>query len=350
MKYDLLVFIGRFQPLHLGHQEVIEKALTLSKRVLVLIGSANTPRTLRNPFTYNERSDLIRMLYPEVITRPLQDHTYNDPAWMAEVQTHVKNVLMPNDKWHPDGLADFKIGLIGCEKDHTSYYLKIFPEWDNENVQFINPLNATSIRQQLYTEKMPERCFEAAIMDLKVCDFLGEFQKTEEFKKLKVMYDYIHHPETGTIAKYGEGPFLTADTLVQVGSKILIIRRGKEYGHGLLALPGGFVEKNEKFLNAALRELREEVRLKVPEPVLKGSIVNRRVFDDPYRSERGRLVTECFHVRLENERELPKFKGSIDPDEVDEILWMDISDLRRQDFFEDHFHIINYMLNSAPKE
>lgn len=342
--YDLLVFIGRFQPLHLGHQEVIEKALKLSKKVLVLVGSAGTPRTLRNPFTYEERSNLIRMIYPDVITRPLQDHTYNDPAWMAEVQTHVKEVLLPKGKWQPDGLADFKVGLIGCDKDHTSFYLKMFPEWESENIPFISPLNATAVRNQLYTESMPQRCFEAAIMDLKVCDFLGEFQKSEAFKGLKYMYDYIFDPIEGSRAKYGAGPFLTADTLIQVGSKILLIRRGREYGHGLLAMPGGFVEKDERFLDAAIRELREEVRLKVPEPVLRGSIVNRRVFDDPFRSERGRLVTECFHIRLDNEKELPKFKGSIDPDEVDEILWVDISDLRREDFFEDHFFIISSML------
>jgi bifunctional NMN adenylyltransferase/nudix hydrolase len=110
-------------------------------------------------------------------------------------------------------------------------------------------------------------------------------------------------------------------------------------------MPGGFVEKNERFLDAAMRELREEVRLKVPEAVLRGSIVNRRIFDDPHRSERGRLVTECFHVKLVNEHgKLPKFKGSEDPNEVDEVLWVDIADLRREDFFEDHYFIISYML------
>lgn len=343
--YDLLVFIGRFQPLHKGHQEVIDRALTLSKKVLVLVGSANAPRTLRNPFTYEERSNLIRMIYPEVITRPLQDHTYNDSAWMAEVQGHVKDVMLPKDKWQPDGLADFKIGLIGCNKDATSYYLDMFPDYDSENVPFISPLNATAIREQIFSNHLPQRWFEAAIMDLRVYDFVDAFRKTEAFENLLYMYDYIYHPETGSRVLYGEGPFLTADTLVQVGSKILLIRRGREYGHGLLAMPGGFVEKNERFLDAAMRELREEVRLKVPEPVLRGSIVNRRVFDDPHRSERGRLVTECFHIKLVNEHgNLPKFKGSEDPNEVDEVLWVDIADLRREDFFEDHFHIIRHML------
>lgn len=351
--YDLLVFIGRFQPLHRGHQEVIEKAQKLSKQVLLLVGSSFAPRTLRNPLTYQERADLIHSIYPDVLTRPLQDHTYNDTGWMTEVRNHVKDVLLPKGgKWQPNGLADFKVGLIGCDKDHTTYYLKMFPDWENENVAFVNPLNSTVIREQLYSDHLPARFAEAAIMEPSIYDWLVKFKNSEDFKPLKYMYDYIYDPVTGCRAKFGKGVKLTADTLVQCGSKILIIRRGREYGHGLLAMPGGFVEvdENETFLNAAMRELREEVRLKVPETVLRGSIVNRQVFDNPHRSERDRLITECFHVRLKNEQELPKFKGSIDPDEVDEIFWMDVSDLRREDFFEDHFHIITYMLNSAPKE
>jgi bifunctional NMN adenylyltransferase/nudix hydrolase len=141
--------------------------------------------------------------------------------------------------------------------------------------------------------------------------------------------------------QYGEGPFLTADTLVQVGGKILLIRRGKEYGHGLLALPGGFVNKHETFLDAALRELREETRLRVPVPVLQGSIRNRVTFDDPHRSARARLVTQCFHVLLANDTKLPEVRGG---DDADEALWMDVADLREEDFFEDHYHIIKSML------
>lgn len=42
-QFDYLVFIGRFQPFHLGHKSVIDQALTLAKDVIILIGSANLP-------------------------------------------------------------------------------------------------------------------------------------------------------------------------------------------------------------------------------------------------------------------------------------------------------------------
>jgi bifunctional NMN adenylyltransferase/nudix hydrolase len=336
MKYDLLVFIGRFQPLHLGHQEVIESALSLSKKVLVLVGSAGQARSTRNPFTYDERAKLITDLYPNVITRPLRDHTYNDTAWITEVQQHVKDVLKTQG-WSSLGMQDYKIGLIGCDKDHTSYYLKMFPDWDNESVKFVTPLNATTMREQLFKGELPERHIAAAVMSPRVWDFMAEIVHTADFARLRMEYEYLVDYKK----KYGEGPFLTADSLVQVGGKILLIRRGKEYGTGLLALPGGFVNKHETFRNAALRELREETRLRVPVPVLQGSIRSRAVFDDPHRSARARLVTECFHIVLANDTSLPEVRGG---DDADEAMWVDIADLREEDFFEDHIHIIRAML------
>ena len=57
--YKYLVFIGRFQPFHNGHKAVIDEALKRSDKVIILIGSANLPRSLRNPFSVAERTAMI---------------------------------------------------------------------------------------------------------------------------------------------------------------------------------------------------------------------------------------------------------------------------------------------------
>jgi bifunctional NMN adenylyltransferase/nudix hydrolase len=337
MKYDLLVFIGRFQPLHLGHQEVIERAISMSKQVLVLVGSANSARTVRNPFTYLERSALINKLYPTVITKPLNDHTYNDTAWVSEVQSHVKAALVPTGKWNANGTADYNIGLIGHNKDHTSYYLKMFPDYTSVSVEHINKLSATPIRNLMYEGVAKNRWEYISVLSLEAFDMISKFQDTEPFLSLKNQYDYLKEYKV----KYGKGPFLTADSLVQVGGKILLIERGKEYGHGLFALPGGFVNDCETFKAAALRELKEETNLRVPLPVLQGSIKNRVLFDDPNRSERGRLITECYYILLANDTKLPEVRGG---DDADKAFWLNISDLKAEEMFEDHYHIIRSIL------
>ncbi|RZK44834.1 MAG: NUDIX domain-containing protein [Hymenobacter sp.] len=331
--YDLLVFIGRFQPLHRGHQEVIERARKLSKNVLVLVGSAGVARSARNPFTWKERRQMINNIYPDVIVDCVHDHTYNDNAWILEVQQKVENLrsLIGDNA---------KIGLIGHAKDHTSYYLKLFPDWHSENVEQVSPLNSTAIREMLWSSQdRHEKQEWAAIMDTRVFDWLMEFRHSPEGAQLRMEYEYLVEYRK----KYGEGPFLTADALVQVGGKILLVTRGKEYGHGLLAMPGGFVNKYERFQDAYIRELREETNLRVPVPVLRGSTKSGRDFDEPHRSARGRLVTKCYHVHLQNDVTTPEVRGGDDADHADwyDLAWI----LENEDkFFEDHYHIIKSML------
>ena len=339
MKYDLLVFIGRFQPLHLGHEVVIERALSLSKKVLILVGSANAAPSPRNPFSYEQRSKIIQKTFSTVEIRPLNDHNYNDSAWIAEVQNHVKQILLPKNEWSPNGLNDFKIGLIGCDKDHTSYYLKMFPQWANESVTFLNPLSATHIRNGYFLDRGNERHLLANALNIKTVDWLLKFKQSPEYTTLSETFKFI----TEYVKQWGEGPFLTSDSLVQVGGNILLIQRGKEYGHGLYALPGGFVNKHETFKNASLRELKEETNIRVPRPVLLGSLKNSKTYDDPHRSERGRLVTQCFHYLLENDTALPEVRGSDDAEWAGfkEIDWV-LSNPKL--FFEDHYHIIKNML------
>ena len=339
--YDILVFIGRFQPLHKGHQAVIDKALELAEKVVVLIGSAGKARSIRNPFTYEERATMIASVYPQnVVCLPIEDAAYSDTLWVTNVQKKVNTYARSYANSGGFGLhghADVKIGLIGHEKDHTSYYLKLFPQWENEGVQQNHTMCATNVRKLYFENALKGRWEWDVIVNDKVFRFLEAFQKTEEFKKLAYHHEFIKE----YISKWGEGPHLTADSLVQVGGNILLIKRGKEYGQGLYALPGGFLQKNERFLEGALRELKEETRFKVPLPVLKGSLVSRDTFDDPHRSERGRIVTQCFHFKLENELELPEVRGS---DDAEWAGFVDFTTLEEKDFFEDHYHIIRKML------
>jgi nicotinamide-nucleotide adenylyltransferase len=49
------LFIGRFQPPHLGHLEVFKRILSEVDELIVGIGSAQESHTLENPFTAGER-------------------------------------------------------------------------------------------------------------------------------------------------------------------------------------------------------------------------------------------------------------------------------------------------------
>lgn len=53
------LIIGRFQPLHRGHMEVVRKVVRESDHVTIGIGSAQYSHTKENPFTAGERYSMI---------------------------------------------------------------------------------------------------------------------------------------------------------------------------------------------------------------------------------------------------------------------------------------------------
>jgi bifunctional NMN adenylyltransferase/nudix hydrolase len=85
-----------------------------------------------------------------------------------------------------------------------------------------------------------------------------------------------------------------------------------------------------------IRELREETGIKVPEPVLLGSITHNMVFDSIERSTRGRTITHAFRIDLES-TELPKVKGA---DDAEKAKWVPVSEVKSELCYDDHFDIM----------
>ncbi|HEY9598638.1 MAG TPA: adenylyltransferase/cytidyltransferase family protein [Cyanophyceae cyanobacterium] len=59
--YDICVCMGRFQPFHWGHFDLVQAALTHGKQVIVLLGSHLSSPSLKNPWSSEEREQMIRM-------------------------------------------------------------------------------------------------------------------------------------------------------------------------------------------------------------------------------------------------------------------------------------------------
>jgi len=121
-----------------------------------------------------------------------------------------------------------------------------------------------------------------------------------------------------------------------------MVKRKANPGQGLYALPGGFINPKETVAKAAIRELKEETRIKLPDPVLEGHMKESHVFDAPSRSERGRTITHAFLIELPG-GPLAKVKGG---DDAASALWMPLEDFekKRDQMYEDHADIITYFL------
>ncbi|MHA1747568.1 MAG: nicotinamide-nucleotide adenylyltransferase [Promethearchaeota archaeon] len=54
------LFIGRFQPFHKGHLHAIKYILANFQEIIIVIGSSNKRDTFENPFSFEERRDMIK--------------------------------------------------------------------------------------------------------------------------------------------------------------------------------------------------------------------------------------------------------------------------------------------------
>ena len=348
--YDIAVFIGRFQPFHLGHLAVINQALDTAKHVVVLVGSSGAPRNHRNPFTFDERSRMIRdsiqgHLRNRVRIKPLEDAAYNDNRWIHSVQTQVMRAA-----WEFGYTTAPNITLIGHSKDSSSYYLNMFPQWATTEVDNFRELDSTRVRNVYFSNighiwvndadgHKPGDLDRDATVPVPVRNFLAEFIDTPDYKLIREEYEFVAKYRLAWAAAPYPVNLVCVDAVVIKAGHVLMIKRGAFPGKGQMALPGGYLNVNERAVDGMIRELREETGLKVPDKVLRGSIMAHDVFDDPTRSARGRVITIAYLIDL-GTGPLDKVKGS---DDAVKAKWIPLSNVKRSEMFEDHADIIKFL-------
>ena len=144
--------IGRFQPFHKGHKQLIDIALSLDKqgKVVVFIGSASESNTNKNPFNFLQRVEIISSCYTKeelkrLVFVPLLDYKDNK-QWLKS----IREELISYDMDHIDLK---KYYFVCCDKDEetlnsNSLLFKI------KGVRFVPTLNSTlhnstDIRKQI---------------------------------------------------------------------------------------------------------------------------------------------------------------------------------------------------------
>ena len=164
--------IGRFQPFHQGHKALVKKALSVSRRVVVFLGSSQEIRTEKNPFGPCERMKMILASFEakdqrRLVFVPLPDYADN-AAWLNHITSSLE--LINQD----EGTFTF----VCCDKDpETSSNNKLVSDLLNVDTYSVHPpyeLDATSIRKDLKEGKL---LCEIEGLNLESYNLLGEYRK-----------------------------------------------------------------------------------------------------------------------------------------------------------------------------
>lgn len=329
--YDLVVYIGRFQPFHLGQQHVLDQAFKQGKQVLILLGSSDSARSPKNPWNALEREDMIRGSISDEECKRLKivgvpDSIYDNRIWLKNVQEIVDTIAKGGS-----------IALIGFSKDHSSWYLQKFPKW---SIIKASPKVCTSSGKTMDATKIRELYFEGhlnylpSVLSQYTYSMLQEFT---QYAELKAWYDFVKEYKFKAENKAPEYAlqYMTTDAVIRHGSHILLIKRGDNPGRGLWALPGGFVEEHEWVLDSCTREVFEETGLTLD----KKYLMKEKLFDAPTRSTRGRTFSQGYYFDLPACSSPPYVQGK---DDAVQAKWFTLDKVyrMRDKLYEDHYEII----------
>jgi bifunctional NMN adenylyltransferase/nudix hydrolase len=160
------------------------------------------------------------------------------------------------------------------------------------------------------------------------------------YQKEKQLFKDYPFPETLN--------FNCSDAILECQGHILLIQRKFSPGKGAWALPGGFRNQKETFLDCAIRELQEETNVRVPEKVLRGSIVKTQLFDDPKRSFGIPRNTMAVYMRISPNPDfsLPRANGA---DDAALCKWVPLTEaLNSIEMYDDHKDIVSTMTGVMP--
>lgn len=238
------LFIGRFQPLHRGHASAIEKALAEVETLIVGVGSAEKHHTRDNPFTCEERKQMIKTSVSgnyKIVSVPDTD---NYAQWVSHVEVMA-------------GKFDVIYG-------GNAVVNELFQKKGYEIRPVIETLyiSASAIREMMARGDKDWKKFVPA----SAANLIEKLDGVERIRKL-----YKHHLN----------PVPAVDLVINYNGQIILIKRRD----GKIALPGGFQEYGETSGQAGIREAKEETGLNIELDNLVG------LYTDPKRDSRMHVIS-----------------------------------------------------------
>ncbi len=147
--YNLGVVCGRFGHEHLGHMILFDSSMALCKKTLILVGSAQESKTLRNPFTIDTRILVIKNTYPDEFGKSLSVKGIDDLTNEYDITSKWGSYVKKHIEQYENRFADLMV--YGNDEERNRW----FDPNDLINTaelivpRKVNPISATNLRGYL---------------------------------------------------------------------------------------------------------------------------------------------------------------------------------------------------------
>ncbi|QQR82709.1 NUDIX domain-containing protein [Candidatus Campbellbacteria bacterium] len=276
------VVVARFQvaKLHKGHTYLIDYVNSRCDNLLIILGTARSFPTKKNPLSFEMRRLMIANRYPNAIIVPLRD-TKLDSRWSTELDLAISSAL-------PGGVDGHTVTLYGSRDSFIDFYTGVHA------THLVPPLgtsNGTKNRERL-----------ANITD-----------------SVKFREGVIHTQMSRPPAVYP-----TVDIAIIKRETNEVLLGGKNVDGGKLRFVGGFVDpKDTSYAVAAKREVYEETTgIEIADLKEVGSA---RIDDWRYRGTGDSVITTFFTATY-------IFGALCASDDLDRLVWVPIP------------HVIEYLV------
>ena len=126
------LFIGRFQPFHKGHLDAVKHILKEVDRLIIGIGSSQYSGTFDNPFTAEERKEMIKKVLKDSCEIVFIPDIHDEKRWGGYVEK-----VCP------------KFDVVYTGSRYTKRCFEILGKYPIKNIKEISGISATEVRKRI---------------------------------------------------------------------------------------------------------------------------------------------------------------------------------------------------------
>lgn len=294
-KYDVGVIVARFQCHELtpGHIELIDSVKATHDKVIIFLGLSPLRNTIENPLDFRCRKAMLNEMYPDVDVYYIDDIPNDDITWSKYLDAQILKWKYPSQN----------VLLYGSRDSFLKRYSGKFP---TRELEAATRISGTEIRRRVCNSYPPTKDYRAGII-----------ASTAQ-----------RHPAVI--------PTVDVAIINKVEGKVLVIKKLNEKKKRFI---GGYAVKSDTYENDARREVMEETKVEVGDPIYIGSAL---INDPRYRGEKDCIKTLFFvcnymwgNPEVSNEEDLTE--------NIESYHWLKYNEIVVDNFQSEHEPLVNLL-------